>query len=126
MQDRENSTLNAILSEQSPEQLQAIGMALAEAAVESQAILTEVMTQGRPMSGAMNGQADPHGLMDTYGKLGRSLATNPSAMLNANLDLWMGWVNLWKEFATGEISAPQDKPNGQPIRPSNSCAGPMS
>ena len=109
MQDRENSTLNAILSEQSPEQLQAIGMALAEAAVESQAILTEVMTQGRPMSGAMNGQADPHGLMDTYGKLGRSLATNPSAMLNANLDLWMGWVNLWKEFATGEISAPQDK-----------------
>ena len=48
MQDRENSTLNAILSEQSPEQLQAIGMALAEAAVESQAILTEVMTQGRP------------------------------------------------------------------------------
>ena len=109
MQDRENSSLNAILSEQSPEQLQAIGMALAEAAVESQAILTEVMSKNRPDGVDLPNQTDPFGMLDAYGKVGRSLATNPAAMLNANLDLWMGWVNLWKEFTTGETNASKDK-----------------
>lgn len=109
MQDRENSSLNAILSEQSPEQLQAIGLALAEAAVESQAILTEVLAHSGPANVEIPNQTDPFGMLDAYGKLGRSLATNPGAMLNANLDLWMGWVNLWKDFTTGQTNASKDK-----------------
>jgi len=109
MQDREKRTLNAILSEQSPEQLQAIGIALAEAAAESQALISEVMATSRPHRIEVPDRADPFGLLNSYSKLGQSLATNPTAMLTANLDLWMGWVNLWKEFTTGEISAPRDK-----------------
>ncbi|WP_300378725.1 class I poly(R)-hydroxyalkanoic acid synthase [Henriciella sp.] len=108
MDDRDQKSLNTLLSEQSPEQLQAIGQALAEAAAESHALLSEVMSSS---SAGMEipENADPFGMMDTYGRLGKSLATNPSALMTANLDLWMSWVNLWKDFTTGEIGTSGDK-----------------
>ena len=109
MQDREKRTLNAILSDQSPEQLQAIGLALAEAAAESQALLSEVMASSQPSKVEVPDQADPFGMVRAYSKLGQSLATNPSALLNANLDLWTGWITLWKDFTTGQVSEAKDK-----------------
>ena len=48
MSNPEHRTLNAILADQSPEQLQAIGQALAAAAAESQALLSEVMATSHP------------------------------------------------------------------------------
>ncbi|MEM5517433.1 class I poly(R)-hydroxyalkanoic acid synthase [Henriciella sp. AS95] len=108
MADKENRSLNEILAEQSPAQLQAIGISLAEAAAESQALLSEVMSNS-------NGQlktpdkSDPFGMLGAYGRLGQSLATNPQALMNANIDLWMGWVNLWKDFTLGEVSESRDR-----------------
>ncbi|WP_233355936.1 class I poly(R)-hydroxyalkanoic acid synthase [Henriciella aquimarina] len=109
MEDRNKRTLNAILSEQTPEKLQAIGIALAEAAAESQALLTEVMSNAHPAGIETPKRPDPFGMMNAYSKVGHSLATDPTALLNANLDLWMGWVNLWKDFTTGQLSESSDK-----------------
>ncbi len=108
MKNTDNRTLNAILAEQTPEQLQNIGLALAEAAKESQALLAEVMATSRPKIKVPE-RTDPFGMAGAYGKLGQSLATNPQALLNANLDLWMGWVNLWKDFTLGQVSDANDK-----------------
>ena len=109
MKERETVSLNEILAEQSPESLQAIGIALAEAAVESQSLLTEVMSLNKATKVDVPSQSDPFGMLQAYSKLGQSLATNPSAMLNANIGLWTGWINLWKEFTTGQISDAKDK-----------------
>lgn len=108
MVDKDNRSLNDILAEQSPAQLQAIGLSLAEAAAESQALLTEVMATNQPALKNPD-KADPFGMLGVYGKLGQSLATNPQALMSANIDLWMGWVNLWKDFTLGEMSASRDK-----------------
>ncbi|WP_370237269.1 MULTISPECIES: class I poly(R)-hydroxyalkanoic acid synthase [Henriciella] len=108
MADRENRSLNEILAEQSPAQLQAIGISLAEAAAESQALLTEVMSSSRPRIKSSE-KSDPFGMMGAYGRLGQSLATNPQALINANIELWMGWVNLWKDFTLGEVSESRDR-----------------
>ncbi|MGB3625904.1 MAG: class I poly(R)-hydroxyalkanoic acid synthase [Henriciella sp.] len=108
MANKENRSLNNILAEQSPAQLQALGISLAEAAAESQALLSEVMATTQPQISSSK-KADPFGMMGAYGKLGQSLATNPQALMNANIDLWMGWVNLWKDFTLGEMSEVKDR-----------------
>ena len=118
MQEPEHRTLNAILAEQSPEQLQAIGVALAEAAAESQALLSEVMATSTPKEG-LSGQPDPFNMSGTYGKVGQALATNPQALLSANLELWSGWVNLWKDFTLGQIGEAKDKRFSDPEWSSN-------
>ncbi|WP_233355676.1 PHA/PHB synthase family protein [Henriciella litoralis] len=58
-------------------------------------------------------------MSSTYGKLGQSLATNPQALLSANLDLWTGWVNLWKDFTSGEIEDASDRRFSDPEWSSN-------
>lgn len=118
MSEPENRTLNAILADQSPEQLQAIGQALAEAAIESQALLNEVLATANPGEG-LTSNPDPFGVGNTYGRLGQSLASNPQALLNANLELWTGWISLWKDFTLGQISGAQDKRFSDPEWSSN-------
>ncbi|WP_233350515.1 PHA/PHB synthase family protein [Henriciella barbarensis] len=118
MSEPENRTLNAILADQSPEQLQAIGKALAEAAIESQALLNEVLATANP-GGGLSSNPDPFGVGGTYGRLGQSLASNPHALLNANLELWTGWISLWKDFTLGQISGVQDKRFSDPEWSSN-------
>jgi polyhydroxyalkanoate synthase len=118
MQDPEHRTLNAILAEQTPEQLQSIGIALAEAAAESQALLSEVMATSRPGETGSN-KPDPFNMAGTYGKVGQALATNPQAMLSANLQLWSGWVDLWKDFTLGQIGNASDKRFSDPEWSSN-------
>lgn len=118
MHEPEHRTLNAILAEQSPEQLQAIGIALAEAAAESQALLSEVMATSTPKEG-ISGKPDPFNMSGTYGKVGQALATNPQALLSANLELWAGWVNLWKDFTLGQIGEAKDKRFSDPEWSSN-------
>lgn len=118
MSEPENRTLNAILADQSPEQLQAIGQALAEAAIESQALLNEVLATSNPGAG-LSANPDPFGVGGTYGRLGQSLASNPQALLNANLELWTGWISLWKDFTLGQISGAQDKRFSDPEWSSN-------
>ena len=118
MSDPEHRTLNAILADQSPEQLQAIGQALAEAAIESQALLNEVLATANPGEG-LTSNPDPFGVGNTYGRLGQSLASNPQALLNANLELWTGWISLWKDFTLGQISGAQDKRFSDPEWSSN-------
>ena len=118
MSEPENRTLNAILADQSPEQLQAIGQALAEAAIESQALLNEVLATANPGAG-LSANPDPFGVGGTYGRLGQSLASNPQALLNANLELWTGWISLWKDFTLGQISGAQDKRFSDPEWSSN-------
>ena len=107
-ENREQRNLNAILADQTPEQLHAIGLALAEAAAESQALLSQVMATSQPHINVPN-KPDPFGMAEAYGRLGHSLATNPMALLNANLDLWTSWINLWKDFTLGEMNASSDK-----------------
>ncbi|MCZ4299036.1 PHA/PHB synthase family protein [Henriciella marina] len=118
MSEPENRTLNAILADQSPEQLQAIGQALAEAAIESQALLNEVLATAKPGAG-LSANPDPFGVGGTYGRLGQSLASNPQALLNANLELWTSWISLWKDFTLGQISGVQDKRFSDPEWSSN-------
>ncbi|MEQ9317228.1 MAG: class I poly(R)-hydroxyalkanoic acid synthase [Henriciella sp.] len=108
MADKENRSLNDILTKQSPAQLQALGLSLAEAAAESQALLTEVMATSQPKIRTPK-KADPFGMLSAYSKLGQSLATNPQTLVKANIDLWMGWVNLWKDFTLGEMRESSDR-----------------
>lgn len=116
--NREDRTLNAILAEQTPEQLHAIGMALAEAAAESQALMSQVMATAQPQINIPN-KPDPFGMAEAYTRLGHSLATNPMAMVNANLNLWTSWINLWKDFTLGELNTSRDKRFSDPEWSSN-------
>ena len=118
MNEPEHRTLNAILAEQSPEQLHAIGKALAEAAAESQALLSEVISTSQPGE-ELAGNPDPFNVTGVYGRVGQSLATNPQALLNANLELWSGWISLWKDFTLGNISEAKDKRFSDPEWSSN-------
>lgn len=98
----ETATLASLLMAQDPARLQVLMTTLALANTESQALLTEVMTGSGPLGTIAKG--DPMGAAEAMQEVGLSLARNPMALMQANMELMQGWMGLWQEMAMETLS----------------------
>jgi len=78
-------SIASLLMAQDPARLQVLMTTLALANTESQALLSEVLTGSGPLGTVTQG--DPMGAGDAFGQVGMSLARNPMALMQANMDL---------------------------------------
>ncbi len=101
--------LAALMAAQDPMRWQILMTTLALANTESQALMAEVMTGSGPLATVTKG--DPMGATDAFREVGQSLAMNPMAMMQANLELMQGWMKLWQEMVSETISqeSPKEK-----------------
>lgn len=97
----ETPTLASLLMAQDPARLQVLLTSLMLANTESQALLTDIMSGSGPLGTIAQG--DPMGAVDALGQVGTSLARNPVAMMQANMDLMQGWMTLWQEMVTESL-----------------------
>ena len=102
-------SLAALMAAQDPMRWQILMTTLALANTESQALMAEVMTGSGPLATVTKG--DPMGASDAFREVGQSLAMNPMAMMQANLELMQGWMKLWQEMVSETISqeSPKEK-----------------
>ena len=99
----ETPSIASLLMAQDPARLQVLMTTLALANTESQALLTDVLTGSGPLGTVAQG--DPMGAADAFGQVGMSLARNPMALMQANMDLMQGWMGLWQEMVTETLTA---------------------
>ena len=97
------------MAAQDPMRWQVLMTTLALANTESQALMSEVMTGSGPLSTVTKG--DPMGATDAFREVGQSLAMNPMALMQANMELMQGWMKLWQEMISETVSqeAPKEK-----------------
>ena len=100
-------SLGSLIAEQNPLQMQVLMTTLALANTESQALINDVLMGSGPIGTVAQG--DPMGAGDAFRAVGMSLAKNPMALMNANLELMKGWMNLWQEMATEVIGTEPPK-----------------
>ena len=100
-------SLPEILAGYNPMRVQMMLSTLALASTESQALLTDVLTGSGPLGTVTQG--DPMGAGEAYRALGASLAKNPVALMNANMELMQGWMTLWQEMAMETLTPPTGK-----------------
>lgn len=98
----ETPSIASLLMAQDPAHLQVLMTTLALANTESQALLAEVLTGSGPLGTVTQG--DPMGAADAFGQVGMSLARNPMALMQANMDLMQGWMGLWQEMVAESLT----------------------
>jgi len=96
--------LGQLLATQPPERLQALNATMAEAMVESQALITEIM--GLTSQTRQNPINDPINASRAMTKVGQSLASHPERLMQANMMLMTGWAELCQNFAAGALAEP--------------------
>ena len=103
-------SLAELLTGQDPLHLQSLMTTLALANTESQALLLDVMSGSGPLGTITNG--DPMGVGEAFRAVGMGMLQNPAALMNANMELMQGWMNLWQEMAMeGLTSQPSRDPD---------------
>lgn len=114
-------SLQSLMAEQNPLQMQVLMTTLALANTESQALISDVLMGSGPV-GTM-AQGDPMGAGEAFRAVGINLAQNPAALMRANMELMRGWMGLWNEMtqeALGAEPAPEtDKRFSDPEWQSN-------
>jgi polyhydroxyalkanoate synthase len=114
-------SLQSLMAEQNPLQMQVLMTTLALANTESQALISDVLMGSGPV-GTM-AQGDPMGAGEAFRAVGMNLAQNPAALMRANMELMRGWMGLWNEMtqeALGAEPAPEtDKRFSDPEWQSN-------
>ncbi|MAI89359.1 class I poly(R)-hydroxyalkanoic acid synthase [Ponticaulis sp.] len=103
-------TLNEILSEANAEKLEALSKNMSEAMFESQQILRDITTANLKKGLDNTSQPDPFGAGAAWAKVGENLALHPDRLLNAQLSLWEGHLNIWRSLLVGgEAETSKDK-----------------
>ncbi|MDX1292357.1 MAG: hypothetical protein R3265_06085, partial [Hyphomonas sp.] len=82
--------LAEVLARQNPMQMQSLLTTLALANTESHALLLDVLSGSGPLGTVSNG--DPMGVNEAFRAVGQSFARNPTALMNANMQLMQGWM----------------------------------
>jgi len=93
--------LAELMASQDPVRLQILMTTLALANAESQALLADVLTGSGPLGTVSQG--DPMKVGEAFRAVGWSIATNPTSMFAANMELMQGWMKLWQEMATESL-----------------------
>jgi len=93
--------LEDLVSLQDPKAMQKLSSNMTQAMLESQKLIASILGHG------------PEALVDTkehpirigagtaFSKVGQSLANNPERVVDANLSLWQGYLQLWQEMLAG-------------------------
>ncbi|KCZ54640.1 hypothetical protein HY29_13880 [Hyphomonas beringensis] len=100
-------SLAELLSHQNPLEMQSLLTTLALANTESQALFLDVLTGNGPLGTVTSG--DPMGVGEAFRALGLAFSQKPSAIMNANMELMQGWMQLWQEMAVEGISGEHAK-----------------
>ncbi|KCZ94419.1 PHA/PHB synthase family protein [Hyphomonas johnsonii] len=95
-------SLKQLMATQNPLQMQVLMATLALANSESNALISDVLRGSGPIGTVSQG--DPMGAGEAFREVGNSLARNPTALMNANMELMQGWMQLWQEMATEALS----------------------
>ncbi len=102
-------SINDVLQEAGPEKLEQLSKNINDALFESQEILRELTTANLKKS-VNPGQPDPFGVGNAWAKIGENLARHPDRLLDAQMQLWEGHVNIWRSLLVGDKDeAPKDK-----------------
>ena len=93
-------SLSDILADADATQVDKLSKNLSQAMFESQEILRQVTTANLKKS-LDPVSADPFGAGNAMSKVGENIARHPDRLLNAQLELWEGHLNIWRNMLTG-------------------------
>lgn len=99
----ENPSLADLLRKQNPFEWHSLLTNMALAIVESQRLMTEVLAGSGPLGTIANG--DPMGAMEAFQAVGTSLATDPSSLMKAQMELVSAYGALLPELMTSEAKS---------------------
>ena len=95
-----------LIGQQDPAKMRALTRNLTQAMIESQELMAEFMGQS-----AANAIDLEHpvtfGTGQAMSQVGRSLVSHPERVVDANMSLWQGYAELWRDFMTGQTPSPQ-------------------
>jgi polyhydroxyalkanoate synthase len=99
------ASLFELAQAQDPAALQKLMATLAEATRESQALMADFLAY---KSRSLPTTIDPTPLQaaDSYAAVGKSLLSHPDKVMQAQMALWQGYVDLWQSFLTGDHRSP--------------------
>ena len=99
-------TIAELTSQLEPAQIQALMANLAAATQESAGLINDLLTtrtrRALPFS-------DPVGGAAAFQRVSRSVVTQPMKLLQANQQLWQGWMQMMQEMATGAVLNGHDR-----------------
>lgn len=102
-------SINDVLKEAGPEKLEQLSKNINDALFESQEILRELTTANLKKS-VNPTQPDPFGVSNAWAKIGENLARHPDRLMDAQMALWEGHVNIWRSLLVGDKEEqPKDK-----------------
>ena len=94
-------SIKDVLAEAGPEKLEQLTRNINEALFESQEILRELTTAS--MKRSVNPTTpDPFGVSSAWAKIGENLAHHPDRLMEAQMALWEGHLNIWRSILVGE------------------------
>lgn len=98
----EPETLGELMARQDPAKMQALSANMSAALIESQKLMADLF--GQVPGSATKPQDHPLaiGSGDAMARLGQSLATRPDRMVDANMALMQGYMELWQAMLLGE------------------------
>ncbi|MEO0981747.1 MAG: class I poly(R)-hydroxyalkanoic acid synthase [Pseudomonadota bacterium] len=99
-------TLSEMFAAQDPEKIQKLSVVMAEATRESQGLMNDILAGSTFSSLGGPSKPDPFGASTAFGKVSRSLMTHPANLMNANMELWQGWVGLFQDMMSGNHLEP--------------------
>ncbi len=99
-----------LIGQQDPAKLRALTRNLTQAVMESQELMAEFM--GQTVANAIDLEHPvTFGTGQAMSQVGRSLVSHPERVVDANMSLWQGYAELWRDFMTGQTTpgASRDK-----------------
>ncbi|MEM0985224.1 MAG: class I poly(R)-hydroxyalkanoic acid synthase [Pseudomonadota bacterium] len=117
----EQTILEDLVSLQDPAAMQKLSANMTQAMLESQQLITSILGHGP--ENLVDAKEHPIriGAGTAFSKVGQSLANNPERVVDANLSLWQGYLQLWQQMMSGtsEGSSNRDKRFADPEWQSN-------
>ena len=92
-------SLFELFAAQDPARLQQLIKTMTAASQESQGLLMDILGAGMAQP-IQNSAPDPFGVVEGFNALGQSLASNPTALMQANLELWQGMMTQLMQLAS--------------------------
>lgn len=102
----EAETLSEVLARQDPAAMQALSANMTQAMIESQELLAELMGRGPDAITDVTEHPVTIGSGAAMANVGRALAQRPERVVDANLALWQGYMELWQDLVSGKTVEP--------------------
>ncbi|MEM7766183.1 MAG: class I poly(R)-hydroxyalkanoic acid synthase [Pseudomonadota bacterium] len=100
--DDEQTILEDLVSLQDPAAMQKLSTNMTQAMLESQKLMASILGHGPETLVDTKEHPIRIGAGTAFSRVGQSLANNPEQVVDANLSLWQGYLQLWQQMMAGE------------------------